>query len=266
MTGPAKERLCRANRLDHERSTVSGSWASLEIAGRPADVYDPGGAGPHRFGVLYLHDADEKSLRGQTSFTSFFEEHRLPCVCPAGRQCWWVDRVCPEFDPQLSVEHYLLEQVVPFFQECWNLRPPGIAVLGIGMGGQGGLRLAFKHPRLFRVVSAIAPAIDYHELYGHGTPLDSMYDSKEQARQDTAIMHVPPHDYPPEIFFCADPNDPWYRGNDRLHEKLSALGVPHEADLTTETGGHSWAYFDQAARPALEFLYAGLERESRRLL
>jgi S-formylglutathione hydrolase len=135
------------------------------------------------------------------------------------------------------------------------------------MGGQGALRLAFKHPRLFPVAAAIAPSLDYHERYGEGSPLDEMYDSKEQCRQDTALMHIHPSEYPPHLFFCVDPDDDrWYRGNDRLHEKLTALGVPHTADLATRAGGHSWAYFNHMAERAVRFVVLGLEQESRRLL
>ena len=148
--------------------------------------------------------------------------------------------------------------MLPFFQERWGLGPRAVALLGIGMGGQGTLRLAFKHPETFPVVAAIAPAIEYHELYGRGEPLDEMYDSKEQCRQDTAPMHVHPSHYPPHVFFGIDPREAfWSRGNDRLHEKLNALGVPHTADFTTPSG---------MAERAVRFLYAGLEQESRRLL
>jgi S-formylglutathione hydrolase len=133
------------------------------------------------------------------------------------------------------------------------------------MGGQGALRLAFKHPKLFAAVAGIASAIDYYELYGRGTPLDDLYDSKEQCRQDTAPLHVHPSDYPPHVFFAVDPADPWYRGNDRLHEKLGALGVAHEVDFTTR-GGHSWEYFDRLADRAVRFVHAGLVQQGRRLL
>jgi hypothetical protein len=37
-------------------------------------------------------------------------------------------------------------------------------------------------------------------------------------------------------------------------------------DLTTRAGGHTWPYFDRMAAPALRFVHAGLEHESRRLL
>src|SRR5262249_25569356 len=146
-------------------------------------------------------------------------------------------------DPQLTAEKFVVRHLLPFVLERWNLGPRAVGLHGIGMGGQGALRLAFKHASLFPAVAAVAPALEFHELYGYGEPLDDMYDSKEQCRQDTAIMHVPPHDYPPHIYYCADPEDDrWYRGADRLHEKLNALGISHDADLTTIGGGPTTDY------------------------
>jgi pimeloyl-ACP methyl ester carboxylesterase len=246
---------------------MNGAWTREIIAGKEADVYQPPPAGKPRFGVIYLHDLDQETLRDHPAFTGFFDKWSLACVCPHGGACWWVDRPCQEFDPVVTPERHLVDNVLPFFEEQWKLCSRSVGLLGIGMGGQEALRLAFKHAALFPVAAAIAPALDYHELYGRGRPLDDLYDSKEQCRQDTALMHVPPYHFPPHIFFCIDPNDTlWYRGNDRLHEKLSALGVPHTEDLTTEAGGHDWQYFNHMAERALRFLVAGLEQESRRLL
>jgi hypothetical protein len=243
-----------------------GAWATLTIAGKTADVYDPPGPRP-RFGVLYLHSFDLKTLAHSAVFTRQLAQERLACVCSHGQQSWWTDRVCRDFDLAVTPERYLLDQVVPFFAERWGLRPRSLGLLGIGMGGQGALRLAFKHAETFPVVAAVSPAIEYHELYHQGTPVDEMYDSKEQCRQDTAPMHIHPSRYPPHIFYCIDPTDQdWFRGSDRLHEKLAALGVPHEVDLTTRAGGHSWQYFEHMAARAVGFLQAGLEYESRRLL
>ena len=130
------------------------------------------------------------------------------------------------------------------------------------MGGQGALRLAFKYPALFPVAAGIASALDYYEFYDQGMGLEEMYDSKEQCRQDTALMHVPPYNPPLHLYFCIDPEDAdWVRGNDRLHEKMNALGVAH-------TG---WTGFDDPGRrpflgllqsyvaePILRFVYQGL--------
>jgi S-formylglutathione hydrolase FrmB len=157
--------------------------------------------------------------------------------------------------------------VVPFAERHWLIGPRSLGLLGISMGGQGALRLAFKRPDLFPVVAAVAPAIEYHDYYGQGSPIDSMYSSKEQCRQDTVPMHVNPTAAPPHVFFCADPDDDhWYRGADRLHEKMSALGVVHECELTTQAGGHTWAYFDAMAAKTVFFLARGFAHEARRLL
>jgi S-formylglutathione hydrolase len=242
-------------------------WSSAEIAGKPADVFDPTGVARPRFGILFLHPIGQETLREQPVYTQLLAEHQLACVCPHGDYSWWADRIWPDFDFQITAEQYLLQAVLPFCQACWQLSPPALGLLGISMGGQGALRLAFKHPRLFPVVAGIASALDYYELYGRGLSIDEMYDSKEHCRQDGALLHIHPSQFPPHIFFCIDPDDAdWYRGNDRLHEKLTALGIPHTCDLTTRAGGHSWEYFNRMAAPALQFLAEGLRTESRRLL
>jgi S-formylglutathione hydrolase len=234
---------------------MSGSWSSATIGNKPADVFEPSQARP-RFGVLFLHDQDGVTLRDDPTYTPLLDAAGLVCVCPFGDRAWWSDRICPTFDPLVSAERYLLDDVVPYFSEGWEIGPRGIGLLGVGMGGQGALRLAFKYPQTFTVVAGIASALDCHELYGQETPLDGMYDSKEQCRQDTATLHLHPTLYPPHILYAVDPNDPWYRGNDRLHEKMNALGVPHELEFTMEG----------VAERAMRFIVAGLETESRRLL
>jgi pimeloyl-ACP methyl ester carboxylesterase len=244
---------------------MKGTWSRVEIGGKPADVFDPP-AGRPAFAVLHLHDAGGTSLRGQEAYTALFDELNLACISPQGGACWWVDRVCPGFDPQVTPERHLMERVLPFFRERWGIGPRAVGLLGMSMGGQGALRLAFEYPEVFPAIAALAPLIEFHEFYGQGTLLDAMYDSKEQCRQDTAPMHVDPGRWPPHLFFAMDPDDPWLRGCERLHEKLAALGVPHEMDLETRAGGHCWEYFDRLAGRAVRFLHAALMEESRRLL
>jgi S-formylglutathione hydrolase len=182
--------------------------------------------------------------------------HRLPCVAPRGGRSWWVDRVCPEFDPTLTGERHLLDGVVPWVLARWALGPRAVGVAGVGTGGQGAVRLAFRRPDRFPVAASLNGAFDFHDWHGRGTPLDEMYPTRERARQDTAILHLDPHHWPPHLWFACGPDSEWYRGNDRLHEKLTAYGVPHAADL--DTGADVGAM--------LQFVVAGLEREARRLV
>lgn len=234
---------------------MQGTWTTLTVGGKPAEAYEP--PVRPRFGVLHLHDLDAE-LRLSATYTQMFDELRLACVCPFGARSWWADRVCLEFDPHQTAERHLLENVVPLFAERWGLRPRSLGLQGVGMGGQGALRLAFKRPDLFPVVAALAPAVDYHDWYGRGTPLDDMYDSKEQCRQDTATLHIHPSQYPPKLYFAVEPTHrDWYRGCDRLHEKLNALGIAHMAELAR--GAENVERLER-------FVSAGLDQESRRLL
>jgi S-formylglutathione hydrolase len=148
----------------------------------------------------------------------------------------------------------------------WALGPRGVAIAGEGIGGQGALRLSFLHPNLFPVVAAIAPSVEFQEWYNADTPLQEMYDSKEQCRQDTASLHIHPTEFPPHIFFCSNRAQPhWWRGGDRLHEKLAALGIGHTVDLQSRAD-QPRDYFERMWPAAMRFLIGGLEKESRRLV
>jgi len=240
-------------------------WSRTAIAGKPADAFDPPG-GPPRFALVYLHSVGCESLAANAAWTAELARHRVACCAPAGMRSWWADRVCPEFDPELAAEKHLLENVLPWVAARWQPLK-SVAVAGISMGGQGALRLGFKYPERFPVVAGIASAIEYDRRYGQGTPLDDMYRSREACRQDTAGLHIQASKYPPHVWFACDPaDDEWHRGNDRLHEKLLALGVPHEADLDTELGGHSWAYFDAMAPRLFAWLTNAMGKQSRRLM
>lgn len=236
-------------------------WSAAEIAGEPARVFDPPGP---RFALLFLHPVGLESISGNAAYTDQLARHRVACCEPFGARGWWAARVCPEFDPHLTPEKHLLGNVVPWMAERWRLP---LAAAGISMGGQGAVRLGLKYPERFPVVASVAGAFDYHEWYGRGTPLDDLYRSREACRQDTAVLHVHPAKFPPHIWFACDPADAeWFRGNDRLHEKLSAVGVPHTADLTTSAGGHSWGYFDHMAGPLFTFLSEAMAKQARKLL
>lgn len=231
-------------------------WSRHEIAGKPADVFDPPNALP--FVVLFLHD--ESGDPTSATLTTELRNRRLRCVAPHGGQSWWGNRIATEFDAHITPEQHLLDNVVPWLDATWKTGPRGVAVAGIGMGGQGAMRIAFRHPGRFPVVASIAGTMDFHERFGHGTPLDEMYPSRENARQDTAILHIHPHEWPLHIWFACAPGDVRHRGNDRLHEKLAAIGVPHTSDLDTISTPENFA------GPMLEFISASLDRESRRLM
>lgn len=59
-----------------------------------------------------------------------------------------------------------------------------------------------------------------------------IFDEPEQARQETAILHVHPLNWPRHQWFAsAGNNNRWHDGAVRLSSKLIALGIPHKAIL-----------------------------------
>jgi len=218
--------------------------------------------------VIYLHGVHQNRLSDKREFTEAFDRHMLRVICPRTERSWWTDRICEEFDPHVTAERYVREPVVAWMAEQWGVRPPQIGLLGTSMGGQGGLRMAFKYPSTFPVVAAISPAIDYHLRMDEGDEtLPLMYADREAARQDTATLHVHPLNWPRHLWFCCDPVDRrWHESADRLRMKLSALGIPFAFDLETSGGGHGFEYYGRMAAKAVEFLAVELEAERRRVV
>jgi pimeloyl-ACP methyl ester carboxylesterase len=251
--------------INQDQEVSMGNWIESRIAGHPCDLFEPASTNELGLMVLTLDGHEPPRLRDQLRFTELFEHWRLPVVAPYGGRCWWVNKPCPDFDAQTTPERHLIEKVLPFISERWGAQAPRIGLLGIGMGGQGALRLAYKFPNRFPVTAAISPSIDYQLRYDDDETLQLMYSDQEAARQDTATLYIHPLNWPRHQFFCCDPADPeWWDGVDRLRMKLYSLGVPHECDLETSCNGRRAEYNNLMAERAIQFIVARLEQESRR--
>ncbi len=263
---------------------ANGKWETCEVGGHEVRYWLPTKrTGP--FALLFLHDVDSKPLEDVPGARQLMEKLNWPIICPQASESWWLDRIVTDFDATVSPMHWLLEQVVPWAMQRFTIPPRGLALLGIGMGGQGVLQLAFTQGERFPVVVSLQAAIAFDQLYGQGTCLDQCYTSPEHARQYTAGMLVNPHQTSKSLSLIAHPNDPlWYRGNDRLREKLVAVGVPaivgvpplggagagstltvEPAKAGTPTGGTP-TWWEEQLGFASKYIQAAMQAESRRLL
>lgn len=255
-----------------QENSFDGAWSKADVAGHPVSVFEPANPSPHGFAVVYLHPVGCEDLADNPVFSAELARHGLRTIAPHTGESWWCDRVFAPFDSERTPESYVLNDVLAEMADWWDVRPPQIGLLGVSMGGQGVLRWSYKYPDRFPVVAAISPAIDYHLWLERPMPqpqitpaLRQLYRDAEDARQDTATLHIHPLNWPRHQYFCSDPLDHWHESADRLHMKLSSLGIPHEYDLTTEAGGHSWDYFDAMAPGAIEFVAESLDKERLRV-
>jgi S-formylglutathione hydrolase FrmB len=255
-------------------STAKGTWREVTIGGHPCDVFEPAVRHPKAYVLLYLHGVHLNRLVDKRPFIDEFQRHGLTVVAPFTQRSWWTDIICQEFDPNLTAQQHVLQNVVPWIEGTYGAGPgkqnlpTKIGLFGTSMGGQGALRLSYKFPNLFPVAAAISPAIDYYLRYNEGDEtIPQMYSDPEAARQDTALLHIHPLNWPRHQFFCCDPEDfRWWNSADRLRMKLYSLGVPHECDLETSGGGHSFEYYGRMVPKAVQFLVDRLDAEQRRLL
>lgn len=247
---------------------IEGHWEEVKIRGYVADVYVPPQLNPHHYALIYLHGVHLVRLLEKPAFSQEFARHGFPVVAPRTGRSWWTNRICPDFDPEITAERYVVQDVVRYVTERFSSSPGQIGLFGTSMGGQGALRLGFLHPNLFPVVAGISPAIDFQHRFREPEEetLPEMYPDAESARQDTATLHVHPLNWPRNIWFCCDPADHrWFDSSQKLKMKLDALGIPHAHELEVTAGGHGWGYYDRMAPAAIEFLWNRLEQERRRV-
>jgi S-formylglutathione hydrolase len=237
-------------------------WSRVAVGGKLADAFDPPGARP--LCVVYLHSLREETPATSAALTAALAAHRLRCLAPRGGWGWWANRPCAEFDPDLTPERYLLDVLIPAAEAKWELPPRAVALVGAEMGGQAAVRLALQNPARFPVAGSTSGAFDLQDWHGRGTPLDDMYASAERCRLDGAVLNIDARDWPRHLWFCCAPTDAaCFRGNDRLREKLTAMGVPHTADLESLPAGD---YADAMAPALVAFVAAALATESRKLM
>lgn len=234
-------------------SIGSTMWETIEVESHLIELLRLTDASP-RFSLLFLPDLDLRTPRQEPFLHDWFVRQRIACACPSIPDCWWSNRIDPESVNPYSAETFLLDHLL---QTVFG-SIPSLGILGIGSGGQGAIRIGLKHSTRFPIAAGIDAALDHYEQFGTGTSLDRIYSSREQCRQDSAVLHVHPSRQPRHLFLGVDSiRHPAYRGNDRLHEKLNALGVSHRFEVAPR---------ERLFRDLLSFLDEAIQTESRRLL
>ncbi len=207
-------------------------------------------------GLIILTDPGWSPEAARAAVVLNREASSLLVAIPAVRS-WWIDRPDPRFPESASPLAFVGQSLA----ECMKARLPEtarIAILGVGLGGQGALQSAYRFPHLLPIVAAVAPAIDFHRLYDSAPQLQSWFESSEQARQETATLRLHPLNWPPHQWFACARGDWRFDGCERLASKLTSIGIPFEADLVS-SGPDPEAYVQSQIARALDFVVARLK-------
>lgn len=251
---------------------MAHAWTEHTVGGYPVRLSLPSRT-PAAGLVLFLHPFEPESDYFAQTFTCHLHAQQLAICTPEPVDPFWLDHSVAVFNPSDQADtplQFLRKVLVPWMIETVPLATTArksVGLLGVSLGGQAVLRLAFGYADEFPVVAALSAVADFHELYGQGTLLDAVYPDRERCRRDTPSLAIRAGKTPDAIFLAADPDDAsWYDGNALLHEKLLAMGVAHEAQLNLTAGGDTRAYLQLIAPVAIQFLADALQRQALRLL
>ncbi|MCS7079951.1 MAG: esterase family protein [Chloracidobacterium sp.] len=230
--------------------------------------------------VIFLHgmfnDERDWETRGvQAALDALREKGRVGefiVAIPRGENSFYINAKQGD-----RYEDAIVRDFLPFIERRYRTLGvrEGRMIAGISMGGYGALLIAFKHPTLFAGVAAHCAAIftepprppqSAEDRIGawryslatklYGDPPDAAFFEAHSplaiARaQADAIRRL-------KIYFDVGTEDR-YRfdvGNQRLHETLEALNIPHE--FTLAPGGHGWAFLTARSEPAFTFCWRTL--------
>src|SRR5262245_23431063 len=104
-------------------------WQAVQVADKTCDVFEP--SNPSPFVLVFLHGVGMETLAGNAVWTGLLERHGFRTVCPHGKRSWWANRICTEFDPQLTAERHIMQNLLPFIAQKWGVEPPRIGLSGI---------------------------------------------------------------------------------------------------------------------------------------
>lgn len=231
-------------------------------------ILPEGKTGP--FPVFYLLHGlsdDHTAWQRWTSIERYVRDLPLIVVMPNGERGWYTDAVS---NPRAAFETLIVRDLIGFVDQTFQTIPTreGRVIAGLSMGGYGAMKLALKHPDMFRAAVSHSGAV---EIASHAFDAAS-----EQDRERIAVFGPNPTGGEEDVFALAGRLTPetqpalridcgvddfLIEHNRRFHAHLDKLGVPHE--YAEHPGAHDWRYWDSHILDTLKFFGQSLGFEFR---
>lgn len=213
---------------------------------------NPDQPGPYHVMFLLHGLSDDHTIWSRrTSIERYVEGLPLIVVMPNGGRGFYTD-AAEGFAYGTAIGEELPNLVRHYFQvrAQW-------AITGLSMGGYGALRLALRHPDLFRSTVSHSGAL----YFGH-EPIEGRDDAFN--REFARVIGPDPEGSAHDLFHLAKtcPNLPAIRidcgvddflieSNRGYHRFLTEKGIAHEYEEFP--GEHNWAYWDEHVQEAIAF-------------
>ena len=242
----------------------SGNWTRATVGIHLVEAWVPT-ASTIGEAILFLHDLDAVAPTQHADWREVLESSPVPVICPLAGRSWWLSLPTAEF-PEGGSLGWVRDEVVPWIDQTWQVKPPRIGVIGIGMGGQGALNLSYRSARQFPVVAAISAAVDFHRYQPSEPALSEVFESVEAARQETATLHLHPLNWPLFQRIACHPADPlWFEGCERLASKLGSSGIPFDREFGSLPAFERKAFESKQLRLSIDYVLRNLASAAKQL-
>ncbi|OXI55938.1 esterase [Burkholderia sp. AU27893] len=229
------------------------------------DAYARGTRDGDRYPVVYLlhgSGGDHTDWTSNTRIAALADRYHVILVMPdGGHESWYIDS---PFDSGSRFETFIGDEVVSYidlhFRTIATQRAR--AITGLSMGGFGALRIALDRPDTFGAVGSISGAVDprccadepgIDHVFGDPGRHPSFWDRNVIVASASAFVraHL-------DLTIDCGRDDAFVGSNRTLHERLVALGVPH--DYAERPGGHTWDYWANAIRYQMRFFATSFQQ------
>jgi S-formylglutathione hydrolase FrmB len=185
----------------------------------------------------------------------YADQYNLLIVCPdGGYSSWYFDS---PVDTTMKYETYIGIEVPAYIDAHYHTikNRTGRAITGLSMGGHGALFLAFRHAATFGACGSMSGGVDLNYSRNKFDIMKRIGDTIRYADnwKNYIVMNVI-ENYPKDslaIIFDCGTEDFYYEANQKLHEKMLKLKIPH--DYTERPGKHEWAYWRNSIQYHLLF-------------
>ncbi len=225
----------------------------------------PENAGDGPFPVWYLlHGLSDNhtAWTRQTSIERYVSGLPIIVVMPDGERGFYTDA---REGHNAAYETNIIRDVIGFVDDTFQTIPTreGRVVSGLSMGGYGAMKLALKHPHLFRAAVSHSGAIGFAsralseiDAFEGGGWLREFIpifgpDARGGSEDCFALAEKIERAQLPALRIDCGGDDFLIEENREFHAHLKKLGVAHEYEEWP--GGHDWSYWDAHVQETIAF-------------
>ena len=183
------------------------------------------------------------------------DRYNFIVVCPDGGFGSWYWDI--ENDRNYQYETFVTDELMSYIEKNYNVckEKSGRGITGLSMGGHGALYLGIKHQNKYSAVGSTSGGVDFTPFPNNweiAKRLGEYAENKELWESKTAINQlylIKPNSI--KLFIDCGTEDFFYGVNQKLHEKLTYLNIPHQ--YLTMPGKHNWDYWSQSIAYQMAF-------------